>query len=127
MLQACRQEWDKREGMEQAELDRMRQVRAVYEAELEAANDPALRGAAAKGNEGDKNKGDKKPAKKKGKEKKGAEPPMITELTTVNMTEQFLAADEAKHQKIMQKMHPDDGLVLKSTEVCAFECVYICK
>lgn len=130
LLQACRQEWDKRESMEQAALNRMRQERADYEAKLAAENDPnQVKGAADKGKVagGKGKKGEKKEKKpkmekkekngKKGKEKKMVEPPVVTEKTTVDLNSEFVAAEEMKHEKRMMKMHPDVGLMLTPTEV----------
>lgn len=128
LLQSCRQEWDKRENMELLALSRMRQERADYEAQQQMANDPLQRakadaeakaknGKGGKGKDKPEKKGKKGKGKKGGKEKKAPEPPVVTETTTVNMTEAFLVAEEAKHQKRMQKIHPDVGLLLKPGEV----------
>lgn len=124
LLQSSRQEWDRRENMELAALNRMRQARAEYEAEMMVATDPNLAkliklDEVNMGKKGkDKTKTEKKAKKKgKGKEKKMPEPPVVTDLTTVNMAEEFAAAEEAKHQKRMMKLHPDVGLLLKPTEV----------
>lgn len=130
MFQSNRQEFDKREIMEQATLMRMRQERADYEANLIAANDPVLKAktdAANKSNnakEKGKGKGkkEKKPKKGKGKkEKKVPEPPVVTEFTTVDLSKEFNTREAEKHEKRMEKLNPEVGLLLKPTEVSCKE------